>query len=110
LYNNYHYGTSFVEIGPRKVLIVDPQGLAAFVSLHNPSFVTFFIQASEVTRTNRMIMRGQDLNFAKQRIAFDQGSFSHKTMPGLDYVINNESITIEVAADTIYQLYLQKTK
>jgi guanylate kinase len=110
LYNNHHYGTSYAEIGPHKVLIVDPQGLAAFLKIKDPSFVTFFIQASEVTRINRMIMRGQDLNFAKQRIAFDHTSFSQQSLPPIDYVINNESVTIEVATDTIHQLYLQKTK
>ncbi len=109
-YNGYQYGTSKMEVGDQKVLIVDANGLNAFVKLHNPRFVTFFIQANEITRINRMIIRGQDLDFAKKRLAFDVMSFNRNTMPPIDYEIDNESVTIEDASDKIYQLYQKHLK
>jgi guanylate kinase len=110
LYNTFHYGTSYTELGDNKVLIVDPNGLKAFIALNNPRFVTFYIDASETTRINRMIIRGQDFDFAKQRIAFDRQSFNPERLPTFNYVINNEVITIEAAADHIYSLYKQHIK
>lgn len=109
-YNGYQYGTSKTEVGDQKVLIVDANGLEAFVKLHNPRFITFFIQANEITRINRMIIRGQDLDFAKKRLAFDLTSFNRKKMPPIDYEIDNESVSIEDASDKIYQLYQKHLK
>jgi len=109
-YNGYHYGTSKAEVGDQKVLIVDANGLQAFVKLHNPRFVTFFIQANEITRMNRIIIRGQNLEFAKKRLTFDVINFDRKKMPPIDYDIDNETVTIEDASDKIYQLYQKHLK
>lgn len=106
LYNGFQYGTSKAEVGDDKILIVDANGLKAFQSLSNPRFVTFFIETSEITRLNRMLIRGQDLDFAKKRLAFDQVNFAREKLQHIDYDIDNESVTIEDASDTIYRLYL----
>lgn len=107
LYNGFQYGTSKQAVGDQKVLIVDANGLKAFTALKNPRFVTFFIEASEVTRLNRMIIRGQDLAFAKTRLAWDQANFNRHQLSNIDYDINNERVTIEDASDQIYRLYQQ---
>jgi guanylate kinase len=107
LYNGFQYGTSKAEVGEQKVLIVDANGLKVFTSLGNPRFVTFFIQTSEITRLNRMIIRGQDLDFAKKRLAFDQVNFARSSLQNISYDIDNEKVTIEDASDRIYQLYQQ---
>lgn len=57
-----------------------------------------------------MIIRGQDLDFAKKRLAFDLTSFNRKKMPPIDYEIDNESVSIEDASDKIYQLYQKHLK
>jgi guanylate kinase len=110
IYNGFRYGTSKAEVGDQKVLIVDANGLKAFTALGNRRFVTFFIEANEITRLNRMIIRGQDLTFAKTRLAWDQANFNRKQLVNIDYDINNERVTIEDAADQIYQLYQQHLK
>lgn len=107
IYNGYQYGTSKAEVGEQKVLIVDANGLKVFTSLGNPRFVTFFIQTSEITRLNRMIIRGQDLNFAKKRLAFDQINFSRSALQNINHDIDNEKVTIEDASDQIHKLYQQ---
>jgi guanylate kinase len=104
-YNGYQYGTSKAEVGEQKVLIVDANGLKVFTNLGNRRFVTFFIKTSEVTRLNRMIIRGQDLDFAKKRLAFDQLNFARSSLQNINYDIDNEKVTIEDASDRIYQLY-----
>lgn len=105
IYNGFRYGTSKAEVGDQKVLIVDANGLQAFTHIGNARFVTFFIQASEVTRLNRMIIRGQDLAFAKTRLQFDATNFNRSHIQKIDYDIDNERVTIEDASDRIYQLY-----
>ena len=105
IYNGFRYGTSKAEVGDQKVLIVDANGLQAFTQIGNSRFVTFFIQASEVTRLNRMIIRGQDLAFAKTRLQFDATNFNRSHIQKIDYDIDNERVTIEDASDQIYQLY-----
>jgi guanylate kinase len=107
IYNGFRYGTSKAEVGDQKVLIVDTNGLKAFTALANPRFVTFFIQASEITRLNRMIIRGQDLAFAKSRLQFDEKNFNRSHIQKIDYDIDNERVTIEDASDRIYHLYQQ---
>jgi guanylate kinase len=106
-YNGFQYGTSKAEVGDQKVLIVDANGLKSFTALKNARFVSFFIEASDITRLNRMIIRGQDLAFAKTRLAWDQINFNRKDLINIDYDINNERVTIEDASDQIYQLYQQ---
>jgi len=110
LYNGFQYGTSKAEVGDQKVLIVDANGLRVFTAIGNPRFVTFFIQTSEITRLNRMIIRGQDLAFAKKRLQFDQDNFSRSSLKHIDYDINNEKVTIEDASDRIYKLYQSHLK
>jgi guanylate kinase len=104
-YNGFQYGTSKAEVGDQKILIVEANGLKAFKALANPRFVTFYIHADEITRLNRMIIRGQDLAFAKSRLAFDRINFHRETMPPIDYEIDNQTVTIEDASDKIYHLY-----
>jgi hypothetical protein len=54
-----------------------------------------------------MIIRGQDLDFAKKRLAFDQVNFARSSLKNISYDIDNEKVTIEDASDRIYQLYQQ---
>ena len=52
-----------------------------------------------------MIIRGQDLAFAKTRLQFDATNFNRSHIQKIDYDIDNERVTIEDASDQIYQLY-----
>ncbi|MFA5235607.1 MAG: guanylate kinase [Bacilli bacterium] len=107
-YNGNHYGTSRKEIGDDKALIVDPNGLKSFLALHDAHIVTFFMQASETTRLNRMIYRGDRLEDAKKRIENDRIDFQEDRVGATDYLIDTESINIEQVADLVYQKYLRK--
>jgi guanylate kinase len=104
-YNGNFYGTSHKEIGDDKVLIVDPNGLDAFQKLHNRRIVTFFMDASETTRLNRMLYRGDALNQAKRRIANDKIDFDPTRINTTDYFIDTERHNIEQIADIVYKTY-----
>src|SRR5574344_2496844 len=56
LYNGNYYGTSKAQVTDLKCVVVDPNGLKAFIALKDPSVVTFYLLASEETRIARMRM------------------------------------------------------
>ncbi|MBO4541500.1 MAG: guanylate kinase, partial [Bacilli bacterium] len=58
LYTGNHYGCSKAELSDDKCVILDPNGLKAFLAQNNPRLITFFLEASEETRRKRMAIRG----------------------------------------------------
>lgn len=110
LYNGNMYGTSKPEIAYDKVLIVDPNGYRSFLALRDPRIVTFLLTASETTRLNRMLYRGDALEEAKKRIANDRKQFAEGELPKTDFTIDSEKISIEEAADLVYRYYTKKRR
>jgi len=107
-YHGNFYGTSFPEIGDDKVLIVDPNGLKAFLALNNRRIVTFFMDASPATRFNRMIYRGDSVADARRRIENDEVDFDEFHMEKTDFTIDTGQINIEQVANLVYELYTKK--
>jgi guanylate kinase len=105
LYNGNTYGTSKPEVSDDKVLIVDAQGFQSFMALKNPRIVTFLLEASETTRLNRMLYRGDQLEDAKKRIENDREQFDKQHLIKMDYVINSEAVSIEEVADKVFHYY-----
>ncbi|MCX5775399.1 MAG: hypothetical protein NTV44_03440 [Firmicutes bacterium] len=108
LYNGNFYGTSRKEIDDNKVLIVDPNGLRAFMALKDPRIITFFMNADEPTRTKRMLIRGDAQAAVDARILNDREDFSFKNVGRTDFVIDTETKNIEEVADSVYKLYIKK--
>jgi guanylate kinase len=106
VYNGNTYGTSKPEISDDKVLIVDPNGFHAFTALNDPRIVTFMLEASETTRLNRMLYRGDHLNDAKKRIDNDRVQFDKNSLK-THYIINSEAVSIEEIADQVFRYYQQ---
>jgi guanylate kinase len=103
--NGNTYGTSKPEVSDDKVLIVDAQGFQSFMALKNPRIVTFLLEASETTRLNRMLYRGDQLEDAKKRIENDREQFDKQHLIKMDYVINSEAVSIEEVADKVFHYY-----
>lgn len=110
VYNGNMYGTSKPEITYDKVLIVDPNGYRSFLALKDKRIVTFLLTASETTRLNRMLYRGDALDEAKKRIANDRKQFADGQLPKTDFTIDSEKISIEEAADLVYRYYTNKRR
>ena len=108
LYNGNYYGTSKKEIADNKCLIVDPNGLHAFQSLHNPHIVTFLLLASEDLRKQRMALRGDSLENIQKRIENDRISFSKENIGEIDFMIDTETLSIEEVTALVMKHYQEK--
>lgn len=104
-YNDNYYGTSKSEIKDDKAVIVDPNGVHAFQKLRDRRIIIFRLTASETTRFNRMLIRGDALENIKKRLQHDRDCFSEDKYQGVDYSIDTDFITIEDVADQVYDLY-----
>ena len=49
-YNGNLYGSTKDQISPDKCVVIDPAGLKAYISLHDPNIITFFLDSTEETR------------------------------------------------------------
>jgi guanylate kinase len=105
-YNGNSYGCSKAQISDTKALIVDPNGLKAFLALKDPHIVTFYLTASENTRLARMLKRGDKLEDAQKRIENDRSAFSFSKVGKTDYVVETEKRNIDEVADEIYKKYI----
>lgn len=105
-YNGNYYGSSKKEINDDKVLIVDPAGLKSFIALNDKHIVTFFLDADEKTRFDRMLLRGDGIDAAKSRIENDRVKFSTELKSKVNYVIDSEHLTLLDMANKVYDLYI----
>ncbi len=109
LYNGNLYGSTKDQIADNKCVVIDPAGLRSYIALNNPGIVTFFLEADEKTRKQRMIDRGDDLDKVESRIKHDRIAFKKKNIAKVDYIIDSSiNRTIEVVTDEIYRIYAQK--
>ncbi len=109
-YNGNYYGSSKDEISDSKVLIVDQSGLEAFLDLHNSHIVTFFLEANEKTRFERMLLRGDSIESANDRIAHDKINFSEKIKNKVDFVIDSEHLSLIDMTKKVFTLYVNHLK
>lgn len=109
-YNGNHYGCSKAEVGDEKCIILDPNGVNAFLSLHDPHIITFYLKADEETRRHRMEIRGDEPEAIKKRINNDRGAFADEKIPPVDFVIDCNSQGISELASLIHDSYLQRIK
>ena len=108
IYNNNFYGCGIDQVSDNKIVVLDPNGLHAFLKLNNKNIVSFLLIADEKTRKERMISRGDKEENIAQRIKNDVNDFSLEKIGKVDFVINTENQTIEETSDIIYKLYKEK--
>ncbi|MFA5421819.1 MAG: AAA family ATPase [Bacilli bacterium] len=106
LYNDNYYGCSKSQIHDDKAVIIDPNGLKAFLALKNPRVISFYIEADEETRYGRMISRGDSVENALKRIENDKKDFVSENIGFTHFIILNQENTLEEAADIVYRKYL----
>ncbi len=108
-YNGQMYGSTKDQIAKDKCVVIDPEGLKSYIALGDPSIMTFFLDATEETRHERMIFRGDDFDKIESRIAHDRIAFKKDRIAKVDYVIDsNGKDSVERITDTIYRLYMKK--
>ena len=107
LYNGNHYGCSKAELSDDKCVILDPNGLKAFLAQKNPRLITFFLEASEETRRKRMAIRGDQPEAIEKRIITDRIAFSKENVGTTDFVIQTEGKTLEEITKEVHEKYLK---
>lgn len=107
-FNGNFYGSTKDQIASNKCVVIDPAGLKSYIALNDKKIVTFFLEANEDVRYKRMLLRGDKLDDANQRIVHDRTAFRKEHIVKVDYTINSEIKSIEEIADEIYKLYLKE--
>ena len=111
LYNGQMYGSTKDQIAKDKCVVIDPAGLRSYIALHDDSIVTFYLEADEETRHQRMIQRGDDLEKIKSRILHDREAFKKENIAKVDFVIENSiDKSLEEVTDSIYNIYKSLNK
>lgn len=106
LFNGNMYGSTKDQISKNKCVVIDPAGLRNYVALNDKSIVTFYLEADEETRKNRMVSRGDDPEKIKSRIEYDREAFKKENIVKVDYIIKNSSDDVlEDVCEQIYETY-----
>lgn len=110
LYNNNYYGCGIDQIDDNKVVVVDPNGLHAFLKLKDSHIVTFLLVCSDEIRNNRMKQRGDNIDKIAERMNNDKHDFSLEKIGKTDHIINTESLTIDEVTKLIFVKYQETLK
>ena len=111
LFNGNMYGSTKDQIAKDKCVVIDPAGLRSYMALKDDSIVTFYLEADEETRYQRMLSRGDDIEKIKSRIAHDREAFKKENIVKVDYIIKNSSDDVlEDVTDKIYEIYQSLNK
>jgi guanylate kinase len=109
-YNGHSYGCPKKEVTDNKCIVVDPHGLASFLALGDKSVVTFYLEAKEETRRERMQHRGDSPDNIEKRISGDRLDFAPSAIAPTDFHIATDERSIEEIADDIYVKYVLTLK
>lgn len=109
-YNGNLYGSTKDQIADSRCIVIDPAGLRNYIALKGDyNIVTFFLEADEETRKNRMINRGDDKEKIESRILHDRKAFKKSNLATVDYIIDSsQNKTVEEVTDEIYNIYIKK--
>lgn len=107
-YNGNFYGSTKDQIQNNKCVVIDPLGLKAYSNIKDRNVVTFFLDCTEETRHNRMLLRGDSSENAEKRIVNDRVAFAKSNICDVDFEIDTEHNSIEEVTDMVYRLYKEK--
>ena len=111
VYNGQMYGSTKDQIANDKCVVIDPAGLRSYIALNDKNIITFFLEADEKTRRDRMILRGDDPAKIESRIANDRIAFKKENIATVDFVIDStKNVSVEEVADNIYRTYVSIQK
>lgn len=112
-YNGNMYGTKLADIGPDKVVCVEPRGARSYRAVLGDKMFCAYLDATEETRLNRMIsIRKDGEKAARERIERDRIVFSEdfKQCQGIaDVIFQTDGWSVEREAAEVFRAY-QKWK
>jgi guanylate kinase len=110
LYNGNYYGCSKGQVSDDKCVVVDPNGLRSFLALNECSIVTFYLEAKEETRVERMKGRGDKPSEIERRIVNDRVDFRDDNIAPTDFRIQTDGRSLDDIAQEIYSKYIYTLK
>ena len=110
MFNGNYYGSTKDQISSNKVVVIDPAGLRSYISLNDNKMVTFFLETEENTRFERMMLRGDKIEDAKNRIIHDREAFKKEQIAKVDFTVNSQTQNVEEVTDEIYKKYNEELK
>lgn len=109
-YSGNYYGTRKKDVSSEKIVILEPNGMKTFKEVMGNKVTSFFLNTSEELREKRMLNRLDKEEDIKNRLQNDRVAFSNIDMKYVDFVIDNENVTLEELADKIYAKYMSVNK
>ncbi len=109
-YNNNYYGTEKKLIDDKTVLIVESNGLIAFKLSQYKNIYSYFLNADEIERTERMRKRGDSEEEIHKRIYHDRFKFDTSLNKYIDKFIDENNKTPDEIAKEIYDDYISRIK
>ena len=104
-YNGNYYGSRKDQIADDHILVVEANGLKAYIALNDPSIITLALTANAKIREERMKCRGDKTCDIKKRLKSDRTVFSKANLKGVNFFIENNTGTLDELADSIYTKY-----
>ena len=109
-YQDRMYGLQKDEIGPNKIIILDPNGCNALYRLYPNETCIVYIHSEKEIRQTRMLARGDDPYQISKRILEDDTIFNIKHLDKIHLIIDNHHQTILSIAQDIHAFYQRFTK
>lgn len=107
-YNGNFYGSRKDQIADNHILVVEANGLKAYIALNDPNIITFALTANAKIREERMKNRGDKPCDIEKRLKSDRTVFSKTNLKGVNYFIENNTATLDELADHIYNQYIER--
>lgn len=104
-YNGYYYGTANNELSSDKVVIVEKEGLKAYIKKAKEQIKIVFIRCSKPIRRLRMIERDDDLECINARLIYDDEIFNDEVRKLADLIIDTSNSNVFDDATKIYEFY-----
>ena len=105
LYNDNLYGSLKSEVADNKVIALEPNGMRAYISLHDPHIVVFYLDVCEKVRRERMLMRGDKPECVEERLKEDEIRFNRDNLPEVDVIVDSQNYNQEEVTEYIYKKY-----
>ena len=105
IYNSNYYGCGIDQVSDDKVIVLDPNGLHAFIALNDKKIVTFLLTCPKEIRKERMFKRGDDKVKIEERLKNDEIDFAPSRIGKVNFEINTQNKSIDEVIDTVYKLY-----
>lgn len=104
-YNGYYYGTANNELSSDKVVIVEKEGLKAYIKKAKEQIKIVFIRCSKPIRRLRMIERDDVLECINARLIYDDEIFNDEVRKLADLIIDTSNSNVFDDATKIYEFY-----